>query len=60
MPLPGALATLHLGLIPSSLEGHSHTTLCCTTSGYVNNVHFQAGCTFLLEQVWLDTGEGEA
>jgi hypothetical protein len=60
MPLPGEFLPPHLGLIPSSLGGHSHTTLCCTTSGYVNHFHFQAGCTFLLEQVWLDTEEGKA
>ena len=60
MPLPGELATPHSGLMPSALEGHSHTTLCCTTSGYVNNCHFQAGFTFLLQQVGLDTEEGNA
>ena len=60
MPLPGELATPHLGLIPSWLEGHAHTTLCCTTSGYGNHFHFQAGFTFLLEHVWLDTEEGKA
>ena len=31
-----------------------------TTSGYVNDFHFQAEFTFLLEQVWLDTEEGTA
>jgi hypothetical protein len=60
MPLPGELTTPHLGLIPSSLEGHSHTTLCCTTSGYVKDFYSQAGFAFLWEQVWLDTEEGKA
>ena len=31
-----------------------------TTSGSVNDFHFQAEFTFLLEQVWLDTEEGKA
>jgi hypothetical protein len=60
MSLPGELVTPHPGLIPSWLEGHSHTTFCCTTSGYVHNFHFQAGFTCLLEQVWLDSEEGQA
>jgi hypothetical protein len=60
MPLPGELVTPHPGLIPSWLEGDSHTTFCCTTSGYVHNFHFQAGFTFLREQVWLDTEEEQA
>jgi hypothetical protein len=57
MLLPGELATSHLGLISSSLEGHLYTTFCCTASGSVNHFHFQAGCRFLLGQVWLDTEE---
>ena len=60
MPFPGEFPMPHPSLIPSHLEGHSYTTLCCTTSGYVNNFHFQAGGTFLLEQVWLHTEEGQA
>jgi len=31
-----------------------------TTSGSVNDFHFQAEFSFLLEQVWLDTEEGTA
>jgi hypothetical protein len=60
MPLPGEFLTPHPGLILSHREGHSHTTLCCTPSGYVNNFYSQAGFAFLLEQVWLDTEEGKA
>jgi hypothetical protein len=60
MPLPGELAMPHPGLIPSSLEAHSYTTLCCTISGHENHFHFQAGLTFMLAQVWLDTEEEKA
>jgi hypothetical protein len=41
----------HQGLIPSSLEGHSYTTLCCTINGHENHFHFQAGFTFMRAQV---------
>ena len=58
--LPGDLPTPYPGLISSYLEGHSPTTLYCTTSVYVNHCHCQAGSMFLLVQVWLDTEEGKA
>jgi len=60
MLLPGELATSHPGFIPSSLGGHLYTTLCCTTSGHVHHVYFQAGLTFMRVQVWLDTEEEQA
>jgi hypothetical protein len=51
MPFPGELAMSHQGLIPSSLEGRSYTTICCTTSGHVHHFHFQTGFTFMPAQV---------
>jgi hypothetical protein len=49
--LLGELPTPYSGLISSWLEGHSPTTLYCTTSVYMNYCHCQAGSMFLWAQV---------